>query len=127
MYKIESIDPAMLDQIPIDNQQEIEQYIGSPLNLKEAYKEIKKRSKGFTEYDPEAEQADQLLFDLVKSEGVIPLKEEKPDKMLFEEVSEFEKEVARELQRAIAFEEEIARELERAIQLEVEAENKMSA
>lgn len=72
MYKTKNLQPTDLEKVVITNQEEIEQEIGSKLDLKEAFEIIKKRSNGFTTADVEAQRADALLYALVsgKPKGV---------------------------------------------------------
>lgn len=71
MYKTKDLNPEDLAKVSIKNQREIKQYIGSELDLKEAFRIIREQSGGFTKADAEAQQADQLLYEIVhgKSEA----------------------------------------------------------
>lgn len=70
MYKIKDITPEDLRDIEIQNQAEIVQYLGSALDPEEAFELIKKESEGFTKPNAKAEQADALLYALVKRKSI---------------------------------------------------------
>ncbi len=69
MYTIQDLKPEDLEKVDIKNQDIIKQYVGSELNVKEAFQIIKETSKGFSVKDTEAEEADRLLMRIVQGKS----------------------------------------------------------
>ncbi len=67
MYKIKEIPEKHFKEfeVPKTVQKEIIEYHGKPLDPLAAYRLLKKETKGFTKAHPQAEQADQLLHELL--------------------------------------------------------------
>ncbi len=68
MYRVKDITPEELKNIQIPDQEMIERYYDSKLNLLETYQLIKERTEGFTKDDPVAREADKLLYWVVYPE-----------------------------------------------------------
>jgi hypothetical protein len=76
MYHIVNVSPEDLSKIKITNQQKIRDLTGSDLDLQKAFEVIKAESKGFTEENEKAKEADKLLLDLLNKNKVnLPEKE----------------------------------------------------
>ncbi len=69
MYKTKDLSPDDLAKAQIENQREIKQYIGSELDLKEAFRIIREQSRGFSAADAEAQQADRLLYGIINGKS----------------------------------------------------------
>lgn len=70
MYSISNVKTEDLSKIEVKNQPKIIQLIGRKLNPVEAFEVIKKDSVGFTKSHKKAEEADRLLADLLKKNGI---------------------------------------------------------
>ncbi len=70
MYSISNVKTEDLSKIEVKNQPKIIQLIGKKLNPVEAFEVIKKDSGGFTKSHKKAEEADRLLADLLKKNGI---------------------------------------------------------
>ena len=70
MYRTQNITTGQLGQIAIYNQDQIVDLTGSKLNLAKVHEVIRTESKDFTKSSVKAQQADDLLADLLEKRGI---------------------------------------------------------
>lgn len=70
MYKTQNIDPSVLKDLPIKNQELIIKEEGAVMSLADGWEEIKRESKNFTVENADALEADKLLFQFLEQSKV---------------------------------------------------------
>ena len=79
MYKTSRIKPETLGRIKVKRQKKIEEITGSRLDPKKAWEVIRNETKDFTKDSEKAKEADELLAELLKANGISVGKSKKED------------------------------------------------
>ena len=70
MYQLKKIKPETLEKVRVENQEKIKALTGSELQPKRAFEVIRNETKGFTQDNEKAKEADRLFMELLQRNGL---------------------------------------------------------